>query len=57
VLTFGTPEQVEDQVKRRIEIFGKGGGFVFNQIHNVQCNVPVENIISLYDTAYEYGMY
>jgi uroporphyrinogen decarboxylase len=57
VLTFGTPEQVKDQVKRRIEIFGKGGGFVFNQIHNIQCNVPVENITALYDTAYEYGKY
>jgi uroporphyrinogen decarboxylase len=57
VLTTGTPQQVKDQVKRRIEIFGKGGGFVFNQVHNVLANVPVENIIALYDAAYEYGGY
>ena len=57
VLTAGTPEQVKDQVKRRIEILGKNGGFVFNQIHNVLANVPVENIISLYDSAYEFGHY
>lgn len=57
VLTTGTPEQVKDQVKRRIEILGKDGGFVFNQIHNVLGNVPVENIIAMYDAAYEFGAY
>jgi uroporphyrinogen decarboxylase len=57
VLTTGTPQQVRDQVKERIEILGKGGGFVFNQIHNILANVPVENIVALYDTAYEFGKY
>lgn len=57
VLTTGTPQQVIDQVKRRIEIFGKDGGFVFNQIHNVLENVPVENCIAMYDAAYEFGKY
>lgn len=57
VLTTGTPEEVRDQVKRRLEIFGKGGGFVFNQIHNVLPNVPVENILAMYDTAYEFSSY
>lgn len=55
VLTYGTPEEVKEQVKRRIDIFARDGGFVFNQIHNILANVPVENIIALYDTAYEYG--
>lgn len=57
VLTYGTPQEVADQVKRRIEIFGKDGGFVFNSVHNVLSNVPVENVITMFDTAYEYGKY
>ncbi len=57
LLTTGSPKEVEDQVKRRIEILGKDGGFVFNQIHNILANVPVENIVKMYDTAYEYGWY
>ncbi|GHU67646.1 uroporphyrinogen decarboxylase [Clostridia bacterium] len=57
VLTTGTPEEIRDQVRKRIEIFGKDGGFVFNQIHNVLANVPVENVLALYDAAYEYGKY
>jgi len=57
ILTDGTPQEVADQVKRRMEIFGKDGGFVFNQIHNVLANVPVENIVAMFDTAYEFGSY
>ena len=49
--------EVKDDVKRRIEIFAKDGGFVFNQIHNVLADVPPENIIAMYDAAYEYGVY
>jgi uroporphyrinogen-III decarboxylase len=48
VLPFGTPEQVEKQVKERVEILGKGGGFVFNTIHNVQPKIPVENVLAMY---------
>jgi len=47
VLPFGTPEQVEEQVKRNCEIFGKNGGFVFNTVHNIQANVPLENVIAM----------
>ncbi len=57
VLSNGTPEEVKDQVKRRLEIFGKDGGYVFNQIHNVVSNIPVENVIAMYDAAYEFGAY
>jgi len=57
VLSQGTPQQVSDQVKERIEIFGKDGGFVFNQVHNILADVPLENVFALYDTAYEYGVY
>lgn len=47
-LPFGTPEEVERQVKERVRILGEGGGFVFNTIHNVQTKVPVENVLSMY---------
>ncbi|MBC8181365.1 methyltransferase [candidate division KSB1 bacterium] len=46
-LPFGTPEDVYREVRERIEIFSDSGGFVFNTIHNIQSNVPVENILSM----------
>jgi len=48
-LPFGTPEDVRKEVKERIEIFGKDGGFVFNPVHNVQARTPIENLLTLYD--------
>jgi hypothetical protein len=52
-LPFGTPEEVRRQVGQRIEIFNRGGGFVFNTVHNVQANTPVENLLALYDAVGE----
>lgn len=52
-LPFGTPEEVRQQVKERIDIFGPGGGFIFNSIHNVQAGVSVENLLALYETFIE----
>jgi hypothetical protein len=52
-LPFGTPDEVRKQVKERIDIFGPGGGFVFNSIHNVQAGVPEENLLALYETFIE----
>jgi uroporphyrinogen-III decarboxylase len=46
-LPFGTPEEVYDQVRQRIDILGENGGFVFNTIHNLQAKTPVENIASM----------
>jgi uroporphyrinogen decarboxylase len=57
VLPFGTPEQVRDEVKRRIDDLAPGGGFVFAAIHNIQAFVPPENIVAAFDTALEYGRY
>ncbi|MCD6361005.1 MAG: methyltransferase, partial [Armatimonadetes bacterium] len=57
VLQFGTPEEVREQVKERIEIFAPGGGFVFNPDHNIQPNTPPENIIAAYEAALEWGRY
>lgn len=47
-LPFGTPEQVYEEVRRRIEIFSRGGGYVFNSIHNVQSDVPIENLLAMF---------
>lgn len=57
VLPFGTPEQVSDEVKRRIDDLAPGGGFVFAPVHNIQPKVPPENIVAMYETALEYGRY
>lgn len=46
-LPFGTPEQVYNEVSERISIFNKGGGFVFDTIHNVQAGTPVENFMAM----------
>jgi len=56
-LPFGTPDQVREEVRERIRAFGPGGGFVFNTIHNVQPQVPAENLIALYEAVRAYGRY
>jgi len=56
-LPFGTPQQVRAEVAERIGIFAPGGGFVFNTIHNVQAQIPVENLLALYETVRDRGRY
>ena len=56
-LPFGTPDEVRRQVRERIEIFSKGGGFVFNAVHNIQCRTPIDNVLAMFDTLREYGTY
>lgn len=53
-LPFGTPQEVREEVRRRIEIFGRGGGYVFASIHNVQTRIPVENIVAFYEAFAEH---
>jgi uroporphyrinogen-III decarboxylase len=48
-LPFGTPEEVYEEVSERISIFNKGGGFVFNTIHNIQAGTPKENMKAMLD--------
>jgi len=55
VLGGGTPEEVRAQVRQRINTFAPGGGYVFNQVHNIQANVPPENILAMFDEAYAAG--
>jgi uroporphyrinogen decarboxylase len=57
VLPFGSPDEVREQVKDRIRIFGPGGGFVFSTIHNIQGDVPIENLLTMYEAVHEYGTY
>jgi hypothetical protein len=57
VLGAATPAEVRAHVKERLAIFKPGGGYVFNQVHNIQANVPPENIIAMFDAAYEFGGY
>lgn len=49
-LFHDTPEKVQDEARKRIDIFSPGGGFVFTQIHNILVGVPPENIVALYET-------
>jgi uroporphyrinogen decarboxylase len=55
VLPFADPEGVKKDVRTNIEIFKQGGGYVFNNVHNIQAEVPPENIIAMYEAAYQYG--
>lgn len=57
VLTSGTPEQVKADVRRRIEDLAPGGGFVFAAVHNIQGNVPPENILAMWEAWNQYGVY
>jgi hypothetical protein len=56
-LPFGTPDDVRREVRARIRAFGPGGGFVFNPIHNVQAQTPIENLMAMFETLREYGPY
>ena len=55
--TNGTLEEIEAEVKELSGIFKKGGGYVFNQVHNVQNDVTPERVIAIYDSAYKYSGY
>jgi len=47
-LPFGTPDEVYREVRNNIELFSCGGGYVFNTVHNIQSNVPVENLLAMF---------
>jgi uroporphyrinogen decarboxylase len=57
ILGTATPRMVADHVRELIRIFKPGGGFVFNQVHNIMGDVPPENIVAMLDTAYEESFY
>ncbi len=53
VFAFGTPTQVKEQVKRQVGILNENGGFVFNTVHNIQANVPFENVVAMLEALKE----
>jgi uroporphyrinogen decarboxylase len=55
ILPKGKPEQVRDSIRRNIEAFEPGGGYVFNNVYNIQAEVPPENVLAMYDAALEIG--
>lgn len=50
-LPHGTPDQVKKHVREQIEILNPGGGFVFQQVHNILAYVPPENIVAMLEAA------
>jgi uroporphyrinogen decarboxylase len=53
-LPYGSPEQVAQEVEQHLQQFAAGGGLIFASVHNIQANVPPENIVAMYDTALEF---
>ena len=51
VLPHGTPEQVTRHVKEQVAILSPGGGFIFQQVHNIQADVPPENVVAMYQAV------
>jgi len=49
ILPFGTPEEVREDVRKNLSVFAPGGGYVFQQVHNIMAGVPPENIIAMFD--------
>ena len=57
LLPYGSPQEVADGVKRLIDIMAPGGGFILAAVHNIRPEVPPENLVALFDTAWEYGQH
>jgi len=57
VLPHGTPQEVKDEVKRRIDDLAPGGGYVLNSVHNIQADVSPENILAMLEALDDYGWY
>jgi uroporphyrinogen decarboxylase len=56
-LPFGTPQEVREEVRRRIEDLAPGGGYILASVHNMQSEVPAENICAMFEAARDYGTY
>jgi uroporphyrinogen decarboxylase len=55
VLGRETPDRVREHVLGQLEILAHGGGFVFQQVHNIMANVPPENITAMFDAVAEFN--
>ena len=56
-LVRGSAEQIREDIRRRVQILAPGGGFVFNQIHNVLGEIPPENVMAMIEAGHEFGTY
>ena len=57
ILPNGSPREVKNEVKKRIEDMASGGGMVFSAVHNIQADVPPENILAMVEALHDYGAY
>ena len=48
---------MREEVRQNLEVWKPGGGYVFNNVHNIQAGVPPQNIVALFEAAYEFGFY
>jgi uroporphyrinogen decarboxylase len=55
VLNRGSPAEVRKQVLERLDVFARGGGFVFNPVHNILPDVPPENILAMFGAVAEFN--
>ncbi len=55
VLSFGSPKEVEKQVLHNLDVFSRGGGYVFNTVHNTQANTPIPNFIAMLNAVKEFN--
>ena len=56
-MPFGTPQEVKETVRKRIETVGQGGGLVIAPTHSLQNDCPWENVVALFEAVEEYGYY
>jgi uroporphyrinogen decarboxylase len=56
-LPQGSPQEIKDDVKRNMDALAPGGGFVFSTVHNIQADVPPQNIEAMWEALQEYGSY
>ena len=54
-LNNGIPDDVRREILERLEIFSKGGGYVFNSVHNILPDVPPENIVAMFEAVKEFN--
>ncbi len=57
ILPKGSPNEVEEEAKRRIKALASGGGYIAASAHNIQPDVPPQNILALYKAVHKYGKY
>lgn len=57
ILPYGTPQEVEQEVKNKIAALAPGGGYIMSGGHNFQADVPAENILALVDATLKFGVY